>query len=139
MNIWVGDGKFVPAMVSNAKIMFKVDKVWMEDHEIDPSSINLCRYSGSWDVLKTTSSGEDDTYVYFIAESPGFSPFAITGTPQQVEITDQSLDLTDVTASNSTLEPNAETTSESKSLPLLSNDIVMVILGCAYVVLRKRR
>ncbi|WP_406660798.1 PGF-pre-PGF domain-containing protein [Methanolobus sp. ZRKC3] len=78
MNIWVGDGKFTPAMVSDARIMFKIEKSWMEEKEVTPSSIRLCRHSGSWQMLKTSPSGEDDIYMYFIAESPGFSSFAIS-------------------------------------------------------------
>ena len=32
-----------------------------------------------WNPLPTRQSGEDSKYLYFTAETPGFSPFAITG------------------------------------------------------------
>jgi hypothetical protein len=32
-----------------------------------------------WDQLSTNISGEDDRYLYFTAQTPGFSSFAITG------------------------------------------------------------
>ncbi|WP_135604002.1 PGF-pre-PGF domain-containing protein [Methanococcoides sp. NM1] len=140
MNIWVGKAGFATDNnIAEPFIGFRVSKSWINENEIDETTITIYRnHDGKWTKFPTTILSEDMEYIYFEAKTPGFSPFAITGSPQQVEITDQSLDLTDVTASNNTLEPNAETTSESKSLPLLSNDIVMAIFGCAYLVLRKR-
>ena len=134
MNIWVGDGKFVPAMVSDAKIMFKVDKLWMEENEIDPSSISLCRYSGSWDVLTTISNGEDDLYMYFVAESPGFSPFAIsslsegdmaaltTASDEESTVEDNEQTMSSVVDDVAPVQPNVENQETKKSgfvLPII--------------------
>lgn len=33
-----------------------------------------------WNPLETVLKGEDTEYLYFEAKTPGFSPFAITGT-----------------------------------------------------------
>lgn len=78
MNIWVGDGK-TPAMLSDARIMFRVEKSWLSQNRIDPANIRMCRYnSGSWAQLPTSMTGEDDTYVYYLARTPGFSAFAIS-------------------------------------------------------------
>jgi len=39
----------------------------------------MYRYSGGvWNSLPTTLSREDEVYFYFTAETPGFSPFAIS-------------------------------------------------------------
>ena len=47
---------------------------------INQSSITLNRYSDkTWEQLQTNLSGEDEKYLYFTAQTPGFSPFAITG------------------------------------------------------------
>ncbi len=151
MNIWVGDGKFVPAMVSDAKIMFKVDKVWMEENQIDPSSISLCRYSGSWDILKTTSTGEDEVYAYFIAESPGFSPFAISSVnewdlealdpeseklPAVSENVEQQMSSTvDDTVPVQANAENQETKSPSIALPII---ILIGVLGIIFYGYKKR-
>ncbi|MDK2912370.1 MAG: hypothetical protein PWR29_1327, partial [Methanolobus sp.] len=79
MNIWVGDGK-APAMLSDARIVFRVEKTWLSENRIDPASIRMFRYSGgSWNQLPTSMTGEDDTYVYYLARTPGFSAFAISG------------------------------------------------------------
>ncbi len=79
VNIWVGDGKTTPDLLSDARIMFKVEKVWIAGNGIDPASIRMLRYnSGSWAQLPTSRTGEDDVYVYYIAQTPGFSAFAIS-------------------------------------------------------------
>jgi PGF-pre-PGF domain-containing protein len=81
INIWVGSGGAVsPDKIKNAVVNFKVEKFWIQDKNIDKSSIALNRYSDAkWNALSTKLSGEDDKYLYLTAQTPGFSPFAITG------------------------------------------------------------
>ncbi len=81
VNIWAGNNGFIiPTNIENAVICFKVEKSWIQDKSINQSSITLNRYSNKkWDQLPTNLSEEDDKYLYFIAQTPGFSPFAITG------------------------------------------------------------
>ncbi len=81
LNIWVGnDGYATEKNIGNATVYFKVEKSWIQDKNIDQSSIILNRYSEKkWDPLPTSQSGEDDRYLYFTAETPEFSSFAITG------------------------------------------------------------
>ena len=81
INIWVGNNGFAtPSNIENAVVFFKVEKSWMQDKNINKSSITLNRYNSTkWNPLQTNLSGEDDKYLYFIAETPGFSHFAITG------------------------------------------------------------
>jgi hypothetical protein len=81
LNIWVGNSGFGDSNnIVNAVINFKVEKTWIQDKNIDKSSIILNRYSDKkWNQLSTNLSGEDDKYLYFTAKTPGFSPFAITG------------------------------------------------------------
>ncbi|MBI2578653.1 MAG: PGF-pre-PGF domain-containing protein [Candidatus Aenigmarchaeota archaeon] len=68
------------AQVSKAKVKFKVDKVWLSSNNIDSSTVALNRLVGtSWTKLPTTKTSEDFAVVYFEAETPGFSTFAITG------------------------------------------------------------
>ena len=81
LNIWVGNGGYGTAKnIENAVVCFKVEKSWIQDKKIDQSSITLNRYNDKkWNELPTTLLREDDKYLYFTAETPGFSPFAITG------------------------------------------------------------
>lgn len=81
LNIWVGNGGYgTDKSIENAVICFKVEKSWIQDKGIDQASITLNRYDDrKWNKLPATLLREDDKYLYFTAETPGFSPFAITG------------------------------------------------------------
>ena len=81
INIWLGKTGYVTETnLESPVIGFRVDKSWIEDKGIDPASVVLNRYSGDkWNVLSTTQTKSDDKYYYYQAETPGFSPFAITG------------------------------------------------------------
>ena len=66
--------------IENAVISFKVAKSWLQDKQIDESTITLYRYNDvKWNKLTTSLSSEDENYLHFTAQTPGFSPFAITG------------------------------------------------------------
>ncbi|WP_048180706.1 PGF-pre-PGF domain-containing protein [Methanosarcina siciliae] len=80
-NIWVGSGETASSKnIENPVIGFKVEKTWIQDERIDQASISLNRYNDNeWEQFPASLSGEDDKFVYFTAETPGFSSFAITG------------------------------------------------------------
>jgi len=64
--------------VTNAVITFKVSKSWIAANNIDENSVKLHRYTdGNWSALSTHILSEDSTEVYYSADSPGFSIFAI--------------------------------------------------------------
>ncbi|MBN2110627.1 MAG: PGF-pre-PGF domain-containing protein [Methanosarcinaceae archaeon] len=85
VNIWMGDGKFLPKLVSSAKVAFRVEKSWMDDKGIDPDSIKLLRYSGNeWEQLPTSRTDSSDECFCYIADTPGFSPFAISSVKAEV-------------------------------------------------------
>ncbi|MEE9594093.1 MAG: PGF-pre-PGF domain-containing protein, partial [Candidatus Hydrothermarchaeales archaeon] len=70
----------VDADVETVTIKFKVGKQWLTNNEIDPANVVLFRYSGGeWNALPAQMSSEDSNNVYYSAESPGLSLFAITG------------------------------------------------------------
>ncbi|WP_445474996.1 PGF-pre-PGF domain-containing protein [Methanococcoides methylutens] len=88
MNIWVGKVGFAtPENIENVNVEFKVLKSWVNENNIDRSSITLNRYhDDKWNSLNTVeiAEKEDQDHFYFSAETPGFSPFAITGEKVQV-------------------------------------------------------
>ncbi len=58
----------------------KVSNATIEENNISEDKIHLERYSeGIWDYLKTPKVNDYDDYIYFVAETPGFSPFDIFG------------------------------------------------------------
>ncbi|MEM5773152.1 MAG: PGF-pre-PGF domain-containing protein [Candidatus Aenigmatarchaeota archaeon] len=66
--------------ISQAKIKFFVEKSWITENNIDPSTIALYRFSeNKWNRLTTNKLTEDSNYIYYEAETPGFSYFAIVG------------------------------------------------------------
>jgi S-layer protein (TIGR01567 family) len=81
LNIWVGNNGYATSNnIENATVCFRVKKSWIEDKDIEKSSIILNRYNNTkWNALQTILLSEDDKYLYFKAETPGFSPFVITG------------------------------------------------------------
>ncbi|RXA17232.1 PGF-pre-PGF domain-containing protein [Methanosarcina sp. MSH10X1] len=80
-NLWVGNAGFVNEKnIENPVVCFKVEKPWLEDKDIDRNSIILNRYSDKkWSQLPVKPLKEDNKYMYFTAETPGFTHFAITG------------------------------------------------------------
>jgi PGF-pre-PGF domain-containing protein len=93
MNIWVGTAGFAtPQNIANPVIGFKVERSWIENNDIVVSSIRLCRCNNDvWDHLTTREIGDDVKYIYFGADTSGFSPFAIIGYTEE-EMTSQYVD-----------------------------------------------
>ena len=81
LNIWVGNaGWGTKRNIADATVVFTVDKSWITKNNIDESSIALYRYSDdTWHKLVTKKIAEDANNLQFEAETPGFSPFAVTG------------------------------------------------------------
>lgn len=103
-NIWVGTGGYATSNnIENPIICFKVEKTWMEDKNINKTSIALNRYNaGKWGQLPVSLSEEDDRFLYFTAQTPEFSFFAITGKSEAEE--------TPVAGSDLNLHPGSEAT-----------------------------
>ena len=65
--------------IASAKVSFKIEKSWLQENGLDPDTVLLNRYADDkWEGLETAMTGEDDTYYYYQATTPGFSYFAIT-------------------------------------------------------------
>lgn len=66
--------------IDKVLISFKVEKEWLEENNIDGSSVHLARFNDSlWIDLETRLTHEDDNHLFFSASSQGFSYFVITG------------------------------------------------------------
>ena len=88
LNIWVGNlGWANPENIASPSINFFVEKSWITENNIDNSTIRLNRYNdGEWNPLDTEKMGEDEDNLYFEAQTPEFSSFAITGKVKQSEV-----------------------------------------------------
>jgi len=80
-NLWVGNSGFATEKnIENPVVCFKVEKPWLQNKKIDQNSITLNSYSDKkWSQLPVILLKEDDQYLYFTAQPPEFSFFAITG------------------------------------------------------------
>lgn len=65
--------------IISATIEFKVSKSWMEKNGVTENSIKVWRLNDEWQELSTTLSDVGPSYLYFEAQSPGFSLFALSG------------------------------------------------------------
>ena len=81
LNIWVGNfGWATEKNMAGTTVSFMVERSWVIDNDISESSIAFYRYSDdNWDELVTRKTGEDSEFLYFEADVPGFSPFAVSG------------------------------------------------------------
>ena len=94
----------IDAYIDVVLINFKVEKAWIAAENIDPDTIALRRWdpiAEEWGSLPTTRIGDDDTYYYYSAESPGLSIFAVSGltlvpTPAEFELSDLVIDPSEV-------------------------------------------
>ena len=144
LNIWVGnEGYATEKNIEKAAVSFRVKKSWIEDKDIDQSSIILNRYSDKkWNELPTTLLGGDDRYLYFISETPGFSPFAITAKKIVIE------NMPDNEEQNGNIESVVEKESEQKENTSISQkeslktpgfEIIYCIIGLFGAFRYKRR
>jgi PGF-pre-PGF domain-containing protein len=81
MSIDVGnEGTISSDNAENIRIHFKVSRQWIGENNIDVSTIRMTRYHNEhWNDLPTYQESEDDEYIYFYAETPGFSIFEVVG------------------------------------------------------------
>ncbi len=65
-------------VIEKTKIRFKIEKSWLNANNFSALQIVLKRFTTQWDSLNTSKTSEDNTYIYYTADSPGFSVFAIS-------------------------------------------------------------
>jgi len=62
-------------------VNFSVEKSWLSEKGISSESVKLARYNNTWEILKTEKVSEDSERIYYKAEIPGFSVFAVIAAP----------------------------------------------------------
>ncbi|OJH48801.1 PGF-pre-PGF domain-containing protein [Methanohalophilus portucalensis] len=116
LNIWVGNAAFGDDKVEDSVIGFRVDKEWLANNGFDASEVALFHYSdGIWNKLSTTQTDEDDGFIYFEAETPGFSPFAISAVSEDEESLAETTPTSEETIDEGVEEENVEQTPEMES------------------------
>ncbi|ADI75089.1 APHP domain protein (plasmid) [Methanohalobium evestigatum Z-7303] len=146
VNVWVGKAGFaIPENIENPVIGFRVEKSWIENNNIDESTIRLCRCNdGTWDPLTTRKLSEDEGYMYFESDTPGFSPFAITamGIEEESKATTGSNESMYSPETKPPMETNESSptgdTENSSSTPGFSALIAIGIILAVYCIKKKK-
>ncbi|MFH1641535.1 MAG: tandem-95 repeat protein [Nanoarchaeota archaeon] len=63
--------------ITKATIKFKIENSWLADNNLKQDEISLYRFNRAWTELDTDIERTDKDYTYYIAQTPGFSYFAI--------------------------------------------------------------
>jgi PGF-pre-PGF domain-containing protein len=134
MSITVGnEGTISDENADNILIKFKVSKEWIEENDIDPSTIRMTRFhDGEWQDLPSDSVGEDDEYFYFTAETPGFSVFSIVGDEYKEVIEEP------IAEEPEGEEVADEPAAESAQTPGFTAMIAVALIASAALIMRKR-
>ncbi|WMW23121.1 PGF-pre-PGF domain-containing protein [Methanolobus mangrovi] len=138
MSIDVGnEGTISSDSADNVMISFKVSKQWIEDNNIDVSTIRMTRYNDDqWNDLPTSQKSEDGEYFYFYAETPGFSIFSVLGD----EVSDTPADTVESSATSVAEEVDEPVEEEeTSSTPGFTALTGVVFVSLAFLVSRKQK
>ena len=133
--------------IEQAHMRFKVRISWIQDNNIDQSSIALYRYENNeWVRMTTQQESSDGTYLYFKATIPGFSYFAIMADEAEGLVT------TTTTAPTTETTMPSETTTSTTRRPAAESEepkggtqtllifvLVLFVVGAALGFLMYRR
>jgi len=123
--------------IDKVKIQFEVNKSWINDNNIDPDTVALNRHRvNAWERLQTRKTGENNDFVYYEAETPGFSTFAISG--------EVKAGVTTTTPGVTTTTPGVTTTTPIKEAEIgvsvwIAVVFIIVIVGIIGFALYKKR
>jgi hypothetical protein len=92
--------------------------------------IKLNRYSEGWNPLPTKKVGEGKDYIYYSAETPGFSIFAITGEKEALEITPVVTPALTPTTLPEEVPSPLPTPREKPNIPLLIGIVAFITILC---------
>ena len=140
LNIWVGKTGYVnDDNLKDPVIGFRVGKKWINDENVDPTSVKLRRYSDEkWESLPTKRIEENNEYLYFEAITPGFSPFAITGlslneiTENKAKTDNNALISSEGTNSGTKVNDAKKEESNNRSIPMIHpifSALILILVG----------
>jgi len=116
--------------VKSAIITFNVDKKWIKENEIDKDKIKMNRYKSSqWNELDTAFLKDSNDSYDYVAETPGFSLFVITGPQKEIkkEFAKSILNL-----------PTNQNSSNLFFISIIAILIIIIILGWFYYHTKKK-
>ncbi|UGV41511.1 PGF-pre-PGF domain-containing protein [Methanococcoides orientis] len=132
MSITLGpEGTISEETAENIIINFQVTREWINENNIDLSTIRLMRFhDGEWQELPTTMISDDGEIIHFAAQIPGFSVFSIVGDEAGNEGT--------VSAEEDTVISGEPEEASTESTPGFTMFLSTTLLVIAAIVVRRR-
>jgi len=118
--------------LKKVNIKFRVEKPWINENEIDESTISLNRYQDNvWVGLSTAKTGEDDQFSYYETYTASLSLYSITGSSEPLgETTTTTTVVTTTTLTSTTLsetqplQTTTQTETSTYSTPVSSEAVL---------------
>jgi len=131
--------------IDGTEIFFAIPGRWLKEHGLEPEDIVLYRATeNAWQALPSRVAEVKNGEILFSAESPGFSLFAIAGTPRErvtqsapemANPPNENADTMTTPSSRSPEQPAPVRTTVpvavSPDMPVSSSPVVLVIAGIA--------
>jgi PGF-pre-PGF domain-containing protein len=144
VNIWIETGEIASSdNIENATIGFRVEKAWLKKSGNNSSFAALWHYDTAWSKLETQKVGEDSTYIYFEAITPGFGHFVIAVNNESTNLKssgstyDNPLSPTN-SGAKEIFEPDKRAGKSTNPLPGFESAVSVCILGAGYCILRRK-
>ncbi len=97
--------------IAKAIIKFKIPKSWLNSYDED--KVALMHLTTKWEPLLTNKTSSDSSYVYYSAETTGFSLFAITAETKTLSIATKAEEpIQNITEETNVTEPVQEDTKQ---------------------------
>ncbi len=123
--------------VVRAQVEYRIPLFWIEDNDIDTTTIALLRYNNltdEWERYAANRLKQDSDFVHYSSSIPGFSYFAIVGDKKEVEEAEVVEEVAVAVANESTSEPEGNSTGLT-SKDEKENTINLFLLGVIVFVL----
>lgn len=127
-----------PLNSGNANLIFKINKTWISQNNIDPNNITICKLdnltNNSWRNLQTIYYGSDNNFDYYQANVSSFSYFAIFGNVLASAPIQQP-----ATTSNSIQPQKSTSPSKNQNLIWLFILLAFIIITIICTIISKKR
>jgi PGF-pre-PGF domain-containing protein len=141
-----------PDAIGRGRITFTVSGAWLTGHQVTPAEIALERYhDGGWADVPTRFDHEGAGLSHFVADTPGFSYFAITVKPPGVSTTPvptpsmeaaasqtRTRDTPEPVVTGTTAAPAAPGTPPWSGIPVIAGIVILVAVAVAALFIRHR-
>lgn len=114
------------SVISSVKIEFEVGRDWISAYSVNSSTVSMYRWENEWSKLDTKQTGSNNTHLFYLANSPGFSYFVISG--QRVNTVVDSEAEAKINIVEPEVKPNQENPQTENKFPWLIFLLVLFVI-----------